>query len=217
MSERDPRDKLRIGAVEARTGLSRDTIHHYVREGLVGPPLKISATVAYFDRAQVQRLRAIRALRMASLPLATVRRLLDTPSIAALSVEQLERLGRSLSAAGLREAPRAVRCTEEGRALAARLRLADRVDEDPALAEALSDCAGSLGRGLLDAIEDAVMPALRAMALREAEGDPSDSKLDANGAHCADLIAALLTSARVEALCARAVAMRRARRRTSSQ
>ena len=106
MTERDPRDKLRIGAVEEKTGLSRDTIHHYVREGLVHPPQKISATVAYFDRTHVQRLRAIRALRSASLPLPTVRRLLGTPSIAALSVEQLERLARSLAAAGLREAPR---------------------------------------------------------------------------------------------------------------
>lgn len=217
MSERDARDKLRIGAVEEKTGLSRDTIHHYVREGLLHPPQKISATVAYFDRTHVQRLRAIRALRAASLPLATVKRLLATPSIAALSLEQLERLGRSIAAAGLRESPRASRSSDAGRAFAARLRLADRVDEDPALAEALSACAEALSAAQLDAIEQLVWPAMRALALQEAESDPSETELDATGARCARLLSALLTTARAEALSARAIATRRVQRKTSSK
>ena len=93
MSEQPERKKLRIGAVEERTGLTRDTIHYYVREGLVHAPEKTGATVAWYDQRHVAKLRAIRALRTAGLPVAAVKRLLEDPSVAALSLAALTDLG----------------------------------------------------------------------------------------------------------------------------
>jgi DNA-binding transcriptional MerR regulator len=182
--------RLRIGALEERTGLTRDTIHHYVREGLVHAPEKTGATVAWYDQKHVTRLRAIRALRCASLPLAAVKRLLSDPSIAAMSVAELEALGRSLASVGLREVPRATVCDERGRALAAKLRIADRVDENPALADALTALVAAVSPENLAVIEASVMPALRALAASSrSRPSPSASSSSARPSRAIDAAA----------------------------
>lgn len=214
MTERRQRDKLRIGAVELQTGFTRDTIHHYVREGLLHPPEKVSATVAWFDRSHVTRLLSIRALRSASLPLPAVKRLLEDRSISSLPAGALEALGRSLAAVGLKEVPRAAVCDEPGRALADRLRLSDRLEEDPALAQALSMLAASLSSAALDVLCEQVAPALRTMAAVEsaAEVARTDEQL-ARATEALSLgLGSLANAVRAEALARRAA---RAGRRSS--
>lgn len=203
--------KLRIGAVEERTGLTRDAIHHYVREGLVPPPEKTSATVAWFERRHVARLRSIRVLRDEGLPLAAVKRLLEDPAIAAMSCAQLRALARSLVAVGVREVPRASVCNEGGRALAAALRVADRVDENPALADALSALASSLSTAMLLVLEREVMPSLRSMARACVEEQQTlDETVTARvAATVGEHMGALFSAALAEALTARALASRK--------
>ncbi|MFO0558365.1 MAG: MerR family transcriptional regulator [Polyangiales bacterium] len=205
------RKKLRIGALEERTGLTRDAIHHYVREGLVPPPEKTSATVAWFDQRHVARLRSIRVLRDEGLPVAAVKRLLEDPAIAAMSGEQLAALARSLVAVGLREVPRASVCDERGRSLASALRMADRVDENPALADALNALSSSLTPALMVALEREVMPSLRTTARAYVEEQRTlDNEVTARvAATVAERIGALFTAALAEALTARALASRK--------
>lgn len=207
--------KLRIGALEERTGLTRDAIHHYVREGLVAPPEKQSATVAWYDQRHVAKLRSIRVLREAGLPIAAVKRLLDDPSVAALSNEELSQLGTWLVVVGVREVPRASVCSDEGRSLSAALRLADRVDENPALAEALRTLANALSPALVGRLERELMPSLRSMARTHVEESETvdlavtERVVDAVAAS----IGALFAAAVAEALTSRALA---SRRRTSA-
>lgn len=203
--------RLRIGALEERTGLTRDTIHHYVREGLVHAPEKTGATVAWYDQKHVTRLRAIRALRCASLPLAAVKRLLSDPSIAAMSVAELEALGRSLASVGLREVPRATVCDERGRALAAKLRIADRVDENPALADALTALVAAVSPENLAVIEASVMPALRALAASavSVEQAADDARTARAAGALSSALGALAAAALAEAITTRALATRR--------
>jgi DNA-binding transcriptional MerR regulator len=205
------RKKLRIGALEERTGLTRDAIHHYVREGLVPPPEKSSPTVAWFDQRHVARLRSIRVLREQGLPVAAVKRLLEDPAIAAMSSEQLSSLARSLVAVGVREVPRASVCDERGRSLAAALRVADRVEESPALAHALSALSSSLTPALVTALERELMPSLRSMARAYVEEQQSlDDAITARiAATVAENIGALFAAALAESLTARALASRK--------
>lgn len=210
-------ERLRIGAVEERTGLTRDTIHYYVKEGLVHAPEKTGATVAWYDAKHVARLKSIRALRSAGLPLAAVKRLLEDPSIVALSLAALESLGRSLAAVKLEEVPRAAVCSEAGRSLAARLRLADRVDENPSLCDALDALASSMSEPLLASIETRVAPALRELASVEvalADGGESSAlaaRTDALGL----ALGPLANAFRAEALARRASSRERSGRAKS--
>jgi DNA-binding transcriptional MerR regulator len=167
--------RLRIGAVEERTGLTRDTIHFYVREGLVHPPEKTGATVAWFDQSHVERLRAIRALRSAGVPVASVRRLLADPSLATRSAEALAELGAGLAAAGIREVPRAPSCTAEGRALAESLGVAERLAESPSLCDAMNVLAPAIGPATLQALRTALLPTVDSVAVTAA-GEASDPR-----------------------------------------
>jgi DNA-binding transcriptional MerR regulator len=214
VTARRPAKGLRIGEVEARTGLTRDTIHFYVREGLVRPPEKSGATVAWYDPGQVAKLKAIRALRASGVPLAAVRRLLDDPSVAALPLASLEALGRELFAVGLREAPRAAVHHERSRALAARMRLADRLDESPALCDALSALCDALDPASSEALVETVTPALRALARAVVAGagegpDAEALRLDAASSALASGLGAVAAATLVEALTARATARRK--------
>jgi DNA-binding transcriptional MerR regulator len=155
---------MRIGAVEERTGLTRDTIHFYVREGLVHPPVKTGATVAWFDASHVQRLRAIKALRRSGVPVATVRRLLADPAIASCSEDALTALGGMLFAVGVREVPRASACEFAGRAVAETLGSAERLEESPALCDAVNALAAGVGAQGRAALPSAMVPALDAVA-----------------------------------------------------
>jgi DNA-binding transcriptional MerR regulator len=72
------RKRMRMAELARASGVSRDTIHYYLREGLLPKPLKSGKTVAYYDDAHLERLQLIRRLREEKyLPVAVIRRLLE--------------------------------------------------------------------------------------------------------------------------------------------
>ena len=72
------RRRMRMAELARATGVSRDTIHYYLREGLLPKPTKGGRTVAYYDDSHLERLRLIRRLREEKyLPVAVIRRLFD--------------------------------------------------------------------------------------------------------------------------------------------
>ena len=81
---------MRMAELAMRSGVSRETIHFYLREGLLPRPRKAGRTVAYYDEEHLKRLTLIRKLREEKyLPLAVIRRLLDAPAAAEQDVETL--------------------------------------------------------------------------------------------------------------------------------
>jgi DNA-binding transcriptional MerR regulator len=71
---------MRMAELAQASGVSRDTIHYYLREGLLPKPVKGGKTVAYYDEAHLERLRLIRRFREEKyLPVAVIRRLLEGP------------------------------------------------------------------------------------------------------------------------------------------
>jgi DNA-binding transcriptional MerR regulator len=72
-----PRKRMRISELARESGISRETIHYYLREGLLPPPVKTGRTAALYDQAHLERLRLIRRLRDEKyLPVAVIRELL---------------------------------------------------------------------------------------------------------------------------------------------
>jgi DNA-binding transcriptional MerR regulator len=81
-----PREGMRMAELAERSGVARETIHFYLREGLLPRPRKGGKTVAYYDEEHLERLRTIRRLREEKyLPLAVIKRLLESPVAAAES------------------------------------------------------------------------------------------------------------------------------------
>ena len=75
---------MRMAELARRSGVTRETIHFYLREGLLPRPEKGGRTVAYYGEAHLDRLRLIRRLRDEKyLPIAVIRRLLESPAAAA--------------------------------------------------------------------------------------------------------------------------------------
>jgi DNA-binding transcriptional MerR regulator/tetratricopeptide (TPR) repeat protein len=75
---------MRMAELAARSGVARETIHFYLREGLLPRPEKGGRTVAYYGEEHLERLRTIRRLREEKyLPIAVIRRLLESPAAAA--------------------------------------------------------------------------------------------------------------------------------------
>src|SRR5882757_9868121 len=75
---------MRMAELARRSGVSRETIHFYLREGLLPRPRKGGKTVAFYDEGHLQRLRLIRRLREEKyLPLVVIRRLLTAGASAA--------------------------------------------------------------------------------------------------------------------------------------
>jgi DNA-binding transcriptional MerR regulator/tetratricopeptide (TPR) repeat protein len=73
-----------MAELASRSGVPRETIHFYLREGLLPRPRKAGRTVAYYDEGHLERLRLVRRLREEKyLPIAVIRRLLDSPAAAA--------------------------------------------------------------------------------------------------------------------------------------
>lgn len=69
--------ELRMRDLCARTGLSRQTIHFYVAQGLLEPPRKTGRTMGYYSEAHVERLQLIRRLQEEHfLPLPAIRAML---------------------------------------------------------------------------------------------------------------------------------------------
>ncbi|MFA6011824.1 MAG: MerR family transcriptional regulator [Desulfobacteraceae bacterium] len=56
-------DYLKINEVEKVTGIPRSTIHFYLREGLLHPPVKTGRTMAYYDSSHLERLKLIQQMK----------------------------------------------------------------------------------------------------------------------------------------------------------
>jgi DNA-binding transcriptional MerR regulator len=81
---------MRMAELSAKSGVPRETIHFYLREGLLPRPRKGGRTVAYYDEQHLERLAFIRRLREEKyLPIAVIRRLIDAPGAAERDVETL--------------------------------------------------------------------------------------------------------------------------------
>src|SRR5262249_31087487 len=75
---------MRMAELAAKSGVARETIHFYLREGLLPRPRKGGRTVAYYDAEHLERLRLIRRLREEKyFPLAVIRKVLETPGATA--------------------------------------------------------------------------------------------------------------------------------------
>ncbi|MEW5734885.1 MAG: MerR family transcriptional regulator [Thermodesulfobacteriota bacterium] len=64
---------LRIGQLEKLSGVSRRTIHFYLKEGLLPPPMKTGKTMSYYDETHLKRLFAIAEAKEKGLPLFAIR------------------------------------------------------------------------------------------------------------------------------------------------
>ncbi len=71
------RRRIRMAELSRESGVSRETIHYYMREGLLPQPIKAGRTLSFYDDSHVERLRLIRRLREEKyLPLAVIRRMI---------------------------------------------------------------------------------------------------------------------------------------------
>ncbi|MFF4489124.1 MerR family transcriptional regulator [Streptomyces sp. NPDC001544] len=86
---------MRLAELSTRSGVSTATIKYYLREGLLHPGRRITATQAEYDEEHLRRLRLVRALiQVGRIPVASAREVL-----AALQDEGLgrnERLGTAV-------------------------------------------------------------------------------------------------------------------------
>lgn len=85
---------MRISELAAESGVAVATIKYYLREGLLPPAERTSATQAAYDARHAERLRVIKALQAAGVSIADVRRVvaaLDEPPAGAFAL--YERLG----------------------------------------------------------------------------------------------------------------------------
>lgn len=95
--------------LEARTGVGREAIRFYIREGILPEPHKPKPNVAHYTEEHVRRLLAIRHLQEErDMPLARIRSVLESaelePVMAAHSLQGIERLLPAL-VEGVRPAP----------------------------------------------------------------------------------------------------------------
>ncbi|RCG19863.1 MerR family transcriptional regulator [Streptomyces diacarni] len=68
---------MRLAELSARSGVSTATIKFYLREGLLPPGRRLSATQAEYDGTHLRRLRLVRALiQVGGVPVATAREVL---------------------------------------------------------------------------------------------------------------------------------------------
>ncbi|MCX3058242.1 MerR family transcriptional regulator [Streptomyces beihaiensis] len=68
---------MRLAELSERSGVSAGTIKYYLREGLLPPGQRISATQAAYDESHLRRLNLVRALiQIGGVPVATVREVL---------------------------------------------------------------------------------------------------------------------------------------------
>ena len=56
-------ERMTIGELANRTGISTQTIHYYLKEGLLPKPVKTSKTWAYYTRNHVERINMIKSLK----------------------------------------------------------------------------------------------------------------------------------------------------------
>ncbi|MFF2010758.1 MerR family transcriptional regulator [Streptomyces sp. NPDC058195] len=69
---------MRLSELSERSGVRTATIKYYLREGLLHPGLRVTATQAEYDAGHLRRLRLVRALiQVGRLPVATAREVLS--------------------------------------------------------------------------------------------------------------------------------------------
>ena len=83
---------MKMKELEARTGVGRETIRYYIREGLLGEPERPKRNVAVYDESHVARIALIKKLQHERfLPLAKIKDVLDGGA-GELDAEQLPSL-----------------------------------------------------------------------------------------------------------------------------
>ncbi|QLH24346.1 MerR family transcriptional regulator [Streptomyces sp. Rer75] len=148
---------MRLAELSERSGVSTATIKYYLREGLLPPGERLTATKAEYGEEHLRRLRLVRALiQVGRMPVATAREVLKAAEDESLS--QHLRLGAAVWALphdpeprggieGAAGAPETVRAREEANALLDQLDWThgrDTRDDSPAyrmLVEAIASLA----------------------------------------------------------------------------
>lgn len=73
---------MRMKDLEKASGIPRSTIHFYLRVGLLHPPEKTGKTMAYYDDTHLERLKAIRKMKMdMKMPTAFIRKQLEDSGV----------------------------------------------------------------------------------------------------------------------------------------
>ncbi len=73
-----PQNLMKISKLSEITGVARDAIHFYVREGLLPAPLKTKKNMAYYDESYVERIKLIKELQTKRfLPLSVIKQILS--------------------------------------------------------------------------------------------------------------------------------------------
>lgn len=70
---------MKMAELIAATGVSKQTIHFYLREGLLSPPVKTSRNMAYYDDRHVDEIHLIRELKEKRYyPLSVIKMIMDS-------------------------------------------------------------------------------------------------------------------------------------------
>ncbi len=85
----EEKKQMKISDLEERTGIPRETIHYYIREGLLPPPFKKGLRLAYYDESYVSLIDLIKKLQEERyLPLSVIRNLFREQKY---DIEELEK------------------------------------------------------------------------------------------------------------------------------
>ncbi|ONK10959.1 MerR family transcriptional regulator [Streptomyces sp. MP131-18] len=86
---------MRLAELSERSGVSTATIKYYLREGLLPPGRRVTATQAEYDEEHLRRLRLVRALvQVGRVPVATAREVLT--AVEDETAGQVDRLGAAV-------------------------------------------------------------------------------------------------------------------------
>ena len=78
MQDTSKKHLLKISQLAQKAGVSIPTVKHYVREGLLPPPMKTSRNMAYYSEADIHRIRFVKKLQKEKfLPLEVIKRRMD--------------------------------------------------------------------------------------------------------------------------------------------
>jgi DNA-binding transcriptional MerR regulator len=100
MKTAEQENRLKISELAELSGVTIPTIRYYLQENLLPPPTKTGKTMAYYDRACVDRIKLIKRLQKERfLPIEVIRRLLDSGEAYAVESE----IGQVISKADMLE------------------------------------------------------------------------------------------------------------------
>lgn len=78
MNKGKPEKMLKISEVSSASGATVQTIHYYLREGLLTPPVKTSRNMAYYDAVVVDEIRYIKELQKKQyLPISVIKTMME--------------------------------------------------------------------------------------------------------------------------------------------